>query len=127
MALTSIFLLDNVVYGTPSGNYDGSSDNFDSDGVKAVGYYQGQGGIQTLGIRTTNFTGTITLQATIDEQWQTANWFDIYAYGDDSTINDGSSAITDHRVFTATGNYVWVRARITGFDSGTINFVNIVY
>jgi hypothetical protein len=121
MALNNLFLIDNIVYGTPSGNYDGSSADFDTDGVKAVGYYQGQGGIQTLGIRTTDFTGTITLQATIDEEWQTADWFDIYEYG------DGSSAITDHRVFTATGNYVWVRARITNFDSGTINFVNITY
>jgi hypothetical protein len=121
MALNNIFLLDNVVYGTPSGNYDGSSTDFDSDGVKAVGYYQGQGGIQTLGIRTTNFTGAITLQATIDNEWQTADWFDIYEYGDDST------AITDYRPYTATGNFTWVRARITGFDSGTINFVNITY
>jgi hypothetical protein len=121
MALNNLFLLDNVVYGIPSGNYDGSSADFDSDGVKAVGYYQGQGGIQTLGIRTTAFTGSIVLQATIDEEWQTADWFDVYEYGDDSTT------ITDYRPVTATGNFTWVRARITGFDSGTINFVNIVY
>ena len=121
MALTNLFLLDNVVYGVPNGNYDGSSTDFNSDGVKAVGYYQGQGGIQTMGIRTTNFPGVITLQATIDNEWQTADWFDVYEYG------DGSSDLTDHRVYTATGNFTWVRAKITGFESGTINFVNITY
>jgi hypothetical protein len=121
MALNNLFLLSNVVYGIPSGNYDGSSADFDSDGIKAVGYYQGQGGIQTLGIQITGFTGVITLQATIDNEWQTADWFDIYEYG------DSSSAITDYRPFTATGNYTWVRARITNFDSGTINLVNITY
>jgi polyisoprenoid-binding protein YceI len=121
MALNNLFLIDNVVYGTPSGNYDGSSADFDTDGVKAVGYYQGQGGIQTMGIRTTDMLGVITLQATIDNEWQTADWFDVYEYG------DASSEITDHRVVTLTGNFTWVRARITFFEAGTINFVNITY
>lgn len=121
MALTNLFLLNNVIYGTPSGNYDGSSADFDSDGIKGVGYYQGQGGIQTLGIQTTGFIGVITLQATLDNEWQTADWFDIYEYGDNST------PITEFRPVTVTGNFAWVRARITGFDSGTINFINITY
>ncbi len=121
MTTSSTFLLDNVVYGTPSGNYDGSSADFNSDGVKGVGYYAGQGGIQTLGIRSTGLVGIITLQATLDNEWQTANWFDIYEYGDNVT------PLTDHTSITVTGNFVWVRARITEFDAGTINFINITY
>lgn len=121
MSQNHMLLLQDIASGTPSGNYDGSSADFDSDGVKAVGYYQGQGSIQTMGIRTTDFVGIITLQATIDNEWQTADWFDIYQYG------DGSTALSDYRSHTATGNFCWVRAKVTEFDSGTINFVNITY
>ena len=121
MALTNLFLLDNVVYGTPSGNYDGSSADFNGDGVKAVGYYQGQGNLQTVLIRVNGFVGTVTLQGTLDFNWQSADWFDLYEYG------DNSSATTDVHPVNLTGNFTWVRARVTNFDAGTIESVTISY
>jgi hypothetical protein len=121
MSLTNYFLIDNAVYGTPSGNYDGSSLAFTSGPGKGVGYYQGQGGLQTVLIRVTNFPGTITLQASLDFDPETANWFDVHTFG------DGSSTISDYVPVNLTGNFVWIRAVIGDFSSGTINGVSVSY
>ena len=121
MTITNLALLNNIVYGTPSGNYDGSTDHFISDSAKAVDYYQGQGSLQTVFIRVTDFEGVITLQATLDYNAEQANWFDVYEY------TSASSQITDYHPVNLTGNFVWTRAVVTEFNAGTINSVSISY
>lgn len=121
MSITNLYLLDYTTYGTPSGNYDGSSADFNGDGVKAVGYYQGQGNLQTVIMRLFGFVGVVTLQATLDFDWQSADWFDVYEYG------DASSATTDVHPVNLTGNFTWMRVRITSFDAGTIEAITISY
>lgn len=115
-------LLDNVVYGQASGNYDGSSQLFYSDAVRAANYYGGQGSIQTAGIRVTSFIGRVVIEATLADQPSIqAAWFEIAEYGD--LINPSSS----YYPATVTGNFTFIRARVEGFDAGTINFVNLTY
>lgn len=121
MTITNLEIIGLTTVGTPSGNYDGSTDHFVSDAEKAVDYYQGQGSLQTVFIRVTDFEGTITLQATLDYDSEQANWFDVYEY------NTASSAITDYVPVNLTGNFVWIRAVVTDFVAGTINFVNMSY
>ena len=48
MNVNTLTILGYTQHGVPSGNYDGSSLEFDSDGAKGVGYYRGQGSIQTV-------------------------------------------------------------------------------
>lgn len=122
MTVTNLYILNNVVNGTPSGNYDGSSLTFDSDGVKAVGYYQGQGNLQNIAFRVQDFQGIITIQATLDDNWADANWVD--ALVDDS---GALAPITNYHVVSLVGNYTWVRAKVTDFESGTIQSVVISY
>lgn len=121
MSLTTVTLLAATTVGTPSGNYDGSTNYFIGDPGKAVNYYAGQGSIQTAFIRVTNFTGVITLQATLNDDPDQAYWFDVYVYG------DASSVVTDYHPVTLTGNFCFMRASVTHFDSGTIEFVNLTY
>ena len=121
MDLTTLTILDTTVHGEPSGNYDGSSTSFDSDGEKGVGYYRGQGNLQTVWIRVTGFEGKITVQASLNENWQDAAWFDTYTY------DTASSVITDYHPVTLTGNFAWVRVSVTDFLAGTINSVTITY
>ena len=117
---TSITLLNNVVVGTPNGNYDGSTTYFESDAVTAAGYYQGQGSLQTVFITVTDFTGQITLQATLDFNPETAKWFDVYDYVNDST--------SFRFPVNLTGNFVWLKAVVTGFeDAAVINSVTLSY
>ena len=121
MTITNLEIIGLTTVGTPSGNYDGSTDHFISDPVKAVDYYQGQGSLQTVFVRVTDFTGTITLQATIDYNPELANWFDVYEYT--NTVDP----ITDYHPVNLTGNFVWMRAAVTDFTDGTINSVTISY
>jgi hypothetical protein len=121
MDVTSLTLLSTTVYGQASGNYDGSTADFVADPVKGVGYYAGQGSIQTVWIRLQNAIGIVTIQATLDENPDTLAWFDVYSYGDEV------APLTDARPATLTGNFVWLRAAITGFDNGTIQSVIVDY
>lgn len=118
---TSLIILGLTQHGVPAGNYDGSSLDFDSDGVKAVGYYRGLGSIQTVYQRITGFQGVITLQATLDQNWEDANWVDVNVFGDASTVSSGVYPVT------LTGNYTWMRAHITDFSAGTIDSITITY
>ncbi len=119
--ITTKTILDTTTYGTPSGNYDGSSQDWASDAQQAANYYRGRGGLQTILIRVTGFVGQIVIEATLDTVAETATWFDTYTYG------DLSSAVTDYHPVNIQGNFAWVRARIVGFDAGTINSVTISY
>jgi hypothetical protein len=118
MTLNELYLLERTVYGTASGNYDGSSQDFYGDPVRAANYYGGQGSIQTVTIRTTGFVGTITVQATLNDQPSIeAAWFDLETYGDGSTADTA----VDGR--TIVGNFTFLRAKITGFDGGIIDSI----
>ena len=121
MNVNTLTILDTTTHGIPSGNYDGSSMEFNSDGAKGVGYYRGQGSIQTVYQRITGFQGVITIQATLDQNWEEALWVDV------NTFDCSASPSTTYQPATLTGNYTWLRAKITDFSAGTINSITVVY
>ena len=118
---STIPILENTVYGTASGNYDGSSQLFFSNAVPAANYYAGNGSVQTVLYNLTGFVGTITIQATLNDLPEQAKWFDISERGDGSTADFGITTAT------VTGNFSWIRARVEGFDAGIIQAVTISY
>jgi len=119
--ITTETLLTAVIHGTPSGNYDGSSQDWFSDAVKAADYYRGRGGVQTIGFSVTGFQGEIVIEATLDTDPDSAAWFVTLTYG------DASSVITQTLSESVVGNFTWLRARIEAFESGTINSVTVTY
>ena len=119
--ITTETLLTAVTYGTPSGNYDGSSQDWFSDAVKAADYYRGRGGVQTIGFSVSGFQGTITIEATLDTDPDSAAWFNTLTYGNASTVT--TQSISESVV----GNFTWLRARIEHFDAGVINTVTATY
>lgn len=122
MTVTTQSILANVVYSEPSGNYDGSSQDWASDAVRAANYYRGQGNLQTVTFSVTDFEGILCAEATLDADAQTATWFNTYTYGDGST-----TPLSDYHSATITGNFTWMRIRVEGFSGGTINSVTITY
>ena len=120
--MTTETIIDTTVYGVPSGNYDGSSQDWFSDAQLASGYYRGQSGVQTVLFQVTGFEGTLVLEATLDSDPDSAAWFETFVYGDGST-----TALTDYHPETVTGNFTWMRVRVEGFSGGTINTVTITY
>lgn len=120
--MTTQTILANIVHGTPSGNYDGSSQDWASDAVQAADYYHGRGSLQTILFRVTDFEGDITVQATLDADPETATWFRTFVYGDGSTV-----PITDTFSANIPGNFTWMRLIVTGFAGGSIDSVTISY
>jgi hypothetical protein len=119
--ITTETLLTAVTYGTPSGNYNGSSQDWVSDAVKAADYYRGRGGVQTIGFSVSGFQGTITIEATLDTDPDSAAWFATLTYG------NAQSTTTQVISQAVTGNFTWVRTRVEDFVSGTINTVTATY
>jgi hypothetical protein len=125
MAITTVTLLPSTTYGTPSGNYDGSSEDFIGDPQKAANYYRGRGGTQTIRWVYLGVQGRVTIQATLDNDPADSRWFDIAATGDGST--DDSTTITATYIQAVVGNFVWLRAVVSNFKDGTIEVVQATY
>lgn len=120
-AFTTVTILEDVVYGQASGNYDGSSLLFYSNAVPANNYYGGNGSVQTIVYRLANVEANITMQASLNDLSEQAHWFDVHTFNDGSTVHDGVSSVN------ITGNFVWLRARVELFESGTINSITASY
>jgi hypothetical protein len=123
MKTQDLVLLPLTVYGTPSGNYDGSSDTaFAGNRQKAVGYYRRPSGIQTVQFDVDDFVGNITVQATLDDDPTVdSEWFNVFAFPEDS------SATTADVSYSIKGNFTWIRARVFDFLGGQINSVTVTY
>jgi hypothetical protein len=118
---TSLALLPPTVYGTPSGNYDGSSTTFVGNSIPAANYYAGQGSIQTLTYTVDGLVAVITIQATLENDTPQAAWFDIDSYGNAST------PVTDTQANSVIGNFSHLRAVVKDFTAGNITSVTAAY
>lgn len=118
---TTQTLVSNVTYGSASGNYDGSSQDWFSAAVPAANYYGGQGSIQTITYQLQDFVGRITIRAALNDLQESAAWFDIATYGNGTTPDTGTIPTT------VLGNFTWIRAEITEFSSGTIQAITVAY
>lgn len=122
MKTTTLQLLPTTTYGTPSGNYDGSSTEFSGDPQQAANYYGGFGDLQTIAFFLENFEGRIRLEASLDTSpTEDDHWFRIYDY------DTASSQLTASFAVNITGNFVWVRAHVENFLAGTINQLQMSY
>lgn len=121
MKTTTLQLLPTTTHGAPSGNYDGSSTEFAGNAQIAASYYGGYGGLQTVAIYLTNFTGNITLESSLAGTPTDADWFRVYHF-------DGSAGnITNNFSTNVAGNFTWMRANVEHFHQGTINQVVMSY
>lgn len=122
MKTTTLELLPTTSYGTPSGNYDGSSLDFSGDPQQAANYYGGFGGLQTIAFYLTNFQGMIHIEATLmSSPGSDGDWFKVDEY------DTASSQVTENFSRNVTGNFVWIRARVLQFENGTINKLMMSY
>ena len=118
---TSYVMLDSTTHGVPSGNYDGSSLAFEGNIVTAANFYQGLGSLQTVVIRVTNFVGKIIIRATLNNEYQSAVWFDADEFGD--YVHPFTGVFT----LNIRGNFVWMKPDIIDFSAGTIDSITITY
>lgn len=122
MKTTTLQLLPTTTYGTPSGNYDGSSEDWSGDQQRAADYYGGFGQLQTVAFYLSGFQGRIKIEATLESvPTLDSDWFKVYEF--DST----SSATTNNFSTNITGNFTWIRANVEQFSAGTITKVYMSY
>jgi hypothetical protein len=115
-------LLPTTSYGTPSGNYDGSSQDFAGTPQQAANYYGGFGGLQTVAFFLNAFQGRIRVQATLSSVPSTdQDWFEVYQ------LDATQTASSENFSTNITGNFTWLRARVEDFDAGTIEKVMLSY
>ena len=122
MKTTTLELLPTTTYGTPSGNYDGSSQDWSGDRQQAANYYGGFGGLQTIAYYLNGFQGRIKIEASLDsDPVSDAAWFKVDEF--DST----TGTTTNNFSVNITGNFTWIRANVEDFDAGTITKLYMSY
>ena len=119
MAKKTVTLIPSTTFGSAVGNYDGSSLSFTSDKHKGDGYYGYADGVHTVAVFPTNLEATIQMQATLATDPAETDWFDV----SNAILGNDSTAQSTATTFTFTGNFVWIRAKVTNFEAGTITKV----
>jgi len=122
MKTTTLQLLPTTTYGTPSGNYDGSSADFNGNQQQAADYYGGFGDLQTIAFFLQGFQGRIRIQATLDSvPALDQQWFPV------SDFDSTGSPTTENFSRNITGNFTWIRARVEDFEAGSIEKIMMSY
>lgn len=122
MKTTTLQLLPATSYGTPSGNYDGSSEDWSGDRQQAANYYGGFGDLQTIAFYLNQFQGRIRIEATLDSDPVTDDaFFQVNSF--DST----AEPTTNNFFVNITGNFTWIRANVEEFSAGSITKVMMSY
>lgn len=108
MSFETLTLLENITVTSAYGRgYIPGSDAdtvFYSDKNRGSGYYKNSDGIHTVLFNTSNFVGTITIQATLELYPTDNDWFDVHT----ETFAVDSS--TSNRSTNIVGKFVFVRA-----------------
>jgi hypothetical protein len=86
----------------------------------AAAYYLGNEDLQTINIKTTEFTGNIVIEATLSANKSTDEYFEVYRLDDCANSNISSYTNID-------GNFVYIRAKIEDFQHGAVNFIKMSY
>jgi len=87
---------------------------------KAASYYSRGDSLQTLSWYLTEFVGTITIEATLDTDMNSANYVTIH----DLVI---TSATTENDFINLVGNYTWIKASVTEFTAGSVLKITVGY
>ena len=118
----SVIVEELVTAETSDGSTDTTIDivGFVSDKQKGDGYYSQPDGVHTVAYKVdATLTGSIKMQGSLATTPTEDDWFDI-----SSTSPTPDQSTTIHS-YNFTGNFVWVRAKITGMTAGAITSISL--
>lgn len=132
MSTYSKILLETTTY-----NHDDDIKNVTGPSVPGDGYYNRSDGIHTVQWSVVNFIGKITIQASLHKEPADSDWFDVplgslIEYSIDTTGKVSQTPIrsisytestTGSFVNNFIGNYVWVRANVSNWTSGSVTSI----
>ena len=108
----------------PQTSYDSSSvvgGMISGDKQQGASYYLGNKDLQTVTWNITAFTGVVMIQASLVENPLDENddWFTVA-----NIIGSDTTQVSYQNI---NGNFVWIRANVTGFTRGVIQNVKVSY
>jgi hypothetical protein len=124
---------------------DSTVQSYTGDKFKADGFYGRADGFHTVQLNLNTFTGEVTIQGSLEVDPQANDWFDVtlqtntsvtgtvdttgaISVGASVAITDLSySSTTSNTNFNFIGNYVWVRAIVSNWTSGTVESIMLNY
>lgn len=117
---------------------DSSLQSLVSDPFKGDGFYGRSDGLHTVQINLNGFIGRIEIQATLEVNPSESDWFTVElgtgAMSVDTTgliaeqnitFVDYETSTTNTKTYNFIGNFVWIRAKVSGWTDGTINSIKL--
>ena len=124
---TILVLLPQTAYLNPG---NGASYTVTGNSQPAAAYYLGNQDLQTVNLSLTNCTGNIVIQATLNSNVSSAEWFDVYQLEANANAEANSAPLIASNVSMYTnieGNFVYLRAKVVDFAGGIVNYVKLSY
>ena len=119
---------------------DSTNESVTGEKFKGDGYYGRSDGLHTVQIDLSGFIGRIELQGTLAVDPQDDDWFIISLGGDITATVDTTGLVsssntvviityteneTSVNTYNFTGNYVWLRAKVSNWTDGTVNSITL--
>lgn len=113
---------------------------YTSERIKGDGYFGGSDGVHTVFWSVAEFVGTIEIQGTLasepgDNDWATVKltepgtkfYIDTTGLVTDAGVDSTRYVLqtTSNKSYNFTGNFVWLRGRISEFEQGVMNGISI--
>jgi hypothetical protein len=113
---------------------------YNSERIKGDGYFGGSDGLHTVFWSVSNFKGTLEVQATLASEPIEADWVTVKLTNLENRYEvDTTGAVTiagidstryttpttTSKSYNFTGNFVWLRGRISEFTQGVMNGISI--
>lgn len=92
------------------------------DGIKAKGdgYFGFSDGLHTIAHYLAAFEGTLEVQGALTKDPVDDDWITL-----DSRTGTSGTPLTEDVTYNFTGNFVWIRAKVTKFEQGTITKIQL--
>ena len=99
--------------GTASVELDGAK-------VKGDGFYNYSDGLHTVAHYIDAFEGTLAVEGALATDPVEADWVTL-----DTRTGTTGTPLTENVTYNFTGNFVWIRAKVTSFEAGTITKIQL--
>ena len=99
------------------------------DKQPAACYYIAGKTLQTLNWKLTGLLGTVVIQGTlVDDPQLDTDWFAVYNIVCTPSNNNGGTTQTPAIGYAnVNGNFAWLRAVITSYTSGSVEYLKVTY
>lgn len=105
---------------------DSTIETVTGNAFKGDGYFNSRDGLHTIQYSITEFKGTVNIQASLATMPSEQDWFTVYTQFY-SVNNDSMDPLETriNKIENFTGNYVWVRAKITDWTEGSVTSIKL--